>query len=154
VMRGVLERRSVAAAAAFLTAVPHASGQHYALADRSGVAGYECSAAGAARSDTGTGRLCHTNHPLASTDLDPDRDPAGTADSHTRLEAIAAAAPGMASGADAERVLADRETPLCVIAEPGRPWLTFGSIWAELGRTARVRIAPGPPDRTGWLDVV
>ena len=33
VMRGVLERTSVNAAAAFLEDVPHASGQHYALAD-------------------------------------------------------------------------------------------------------------------------
>jgi isopenicillin-N N-acyltransferase like protein len=154
VMRGALERSSVAEAAAFLQSVPHASGQHYALADRSGVAGYECSAAGAVRSDPGTGRLCHTNHPLRSGDLDPERDPRGAPDSHARLAAVEAAAPGIASGADAERVLADRETPLCVIAEPGRPWLTFGSIWAELGRTARVRMSPGPPDRTGWLDVV
>ena len=154
VMRGLLERRSVADAAAFLAAVPHASGQHYALADRSGVAGYECSAAGAVRSDDGTGRFCHTNHPLRSGDLDPDRDPDGAPDSHARLAAVTAAAARVTHGAEAERVLADRETPLCVIAGPGRPWLTFGSIWAELGRTARVRIAPGPPDRTGWLDVV
>jgi hypothetical protein len=153
VMRGALERGSVAAAAAFLASVPHASGQHYALADRDGVAGYECSAAGAVRSDGGAGRLCHTNHPLRSRDLDPDRDPAGAPDSHVRLAAIEAAAPAVTSGADAERVLGDRDAPLCVIAEPGRPWLTFGSIWAELGRTARVRIAPGPPDRTAWLDV-
>ena len=52
-----------------------------------------------------------------------------------------------------ERVLADRKAPLCVIPEPDRPWLTFGSIWAELGDTQRVRIAPGPPDRTAWVDV-
>ena len=153
-MRGALERRSVAAAAAFLAAVPHASGQHYALADRSGVAGYECSAAGAVRSDDGSGRFSHTNHPLRSGDVDPDRDPAGAPDSHARLAAMEAAAPAVSAGADAERVLADRETPLCVIAEPGRPWLTFGSIAAELGRTVRVRIAPGPPDRTDWLDVM
>jgi isopenicillin-N N-acyltransferase-like protein len=154
VMRGVLERGSVAEAAAFLASVPHASGQHYALADRSGVAGYECSAAGAVRSDDGSGRLCHTNHPLRSADIEPGRDPDGAPDSHARLAAIEAAAPAVATAADAERVLADRETPLCVIAEPERPWLTFGSISAELGRTARVRIAPGPPDRTAWLDVV
>jgi isopenicillin-N N-acyltransferase like protein len=154
VMRGVLERGSVAEAAAFLAAVPHASGQHYALADRSGVAGYECSAAGAVRSDTRAGRFCHTNHPLRSTDVHADRDPDGAPDSHARPAAIEAVAPGIGAGADAERALADRETPLCVIAEPGRPWLTFGSISAELGRTSRVRIAPGPPDRTDWLDVL
>jgi hypothetical protein len=49
-------------------------------------------------------------------------------------------------------VLADRDAPLSVVPEPGRPWITFGSIWAELGESPRVRIAPGPPDRTAWLD--
>src|SRR5689334_20083830 len=71
VMRGALSAGSVAGAARFLSRVPHASGQHYALADPDGVAGYECSAAGAVRSDGGGARFCHTNHPLASTDLDP-----------------------------------------------------------------------------------
>jgi hypothetical protein len=154
VMRGLLERRSTAAAAAFLERVPHASGQHYALADRDGIAGYECSAAGAVRSDDGSGRLCHTNHPLRSRDLDPARGPDGAPDSHIRLAAIAAAAAGITAGADCEHVLADRSAPLCVVPEPGHPWITFGSIWAELGRAARVRVAPGPPDRTGVVDVV
>jgi isopenicillin-N N-acyltransferase-like protein len=154
VMRGVLERASAAEAAAFLERVPHASGQHYALADREGVAGYECSAAGAVRSDDGAGRLCHTNHPLRSSDLDPLRRAAGEPDSHTRLAAIESAVPAVTSGADCERVLADRDAPLCVVPEPGHPWITFGSIWAELGSPPRVRIAPGPPDRTAWVDAL
>ncbi len=151
VMRGVLERESAATAAAFLADVPHASGQHYALADAAGVAGYECSAAGAVRSDDGSGRFCHTNHPLQSGDLDPARRAAGEPDSHTRLAAITAAAPTVTSGADCERVLADRDAPLCVVPAPGHPWITFGSIWAELSSPPRVRIAPGPPDRTAWI---
>jgi isopenicillin-N N-acyltransferase-like protein len=154
VMRGVLEQASAAEAAAFLEHVPHASGQHYALADRDGVAGYECSAAGAVRSDDGSGRLCHTNHPLKSGDLDPLRRAAGEPDSHTRLAAIESAARAVASGADCERVLADRDAPLCVVPEPGHPWITFGSIWAELSSPPRVRIAPGPPDRTAWVDAL
>jgi hypothetical protein len=141
VMRGVLERESAAAAAAFLGHVPHASGQHYALADATGVAGYD-----------GSGRFCHTNHPLRSDDLDPARPAAGEPDSHTRLAAIAAATLAVTSGADCERVLSDRDAPLCVVPEPGRPWITFGSIWAELSSPPRVRIAPGPPDRTAWID--
>jgi isopenicillin-N N-acyltransferase like protein len=153
VMRGALAAGSVAGAADFLARVPHASGQHYALADPAGVAGYECSAAGALRSDDGGGRFCHTNHPLASADLDPALPAGGRADSHVRLAAIESAAGGVATGADCERVLADREAPLCVIAAPGRPWMTFGAIWAELGDTPRARIALGPPDRTPWIDV-
>jgi hypothetical protein len=152
VMRGVLERESAAAAATFLAGVPHASGQHYALADAAGVAGYECSAAGAVRSDDGSGLFCHTNHPLRSGDLDPARRAAGEPDSYTRLAAITAAAPTVTSGADCERVLADRDAPLCVVPAPGHPWITFGSGWAELWSPPRVRIAPGPPDRTAWID--
>jgi hypothetical protein len=152
VVRGVLERESAAGAAAFLRSVPHASGQHYALADRTGVAGYECSAGGVVRSDGGTGLLCHTNHPLRSTDVAPGVPAEGAPDSHVRLAAVESAAPGVSEGADIERVLADRETPVCVLAEPAHPWLTFGSIWAELGAEPVVRIAPGPPDRTPWVD--
>jgi isopenicillin-N N-acyltransferase-like protein len=152
VMRGVLERATAADAAAFLETVPHASGQHYALAAADGVMGYECSAAGAVRSDDGSGGLRHTNHPLRSADLDPARAPEGTPDSHTRLRALESAAPDVRTGADCERVLADRDTPLCVIPAPGRPWITFGSIWAELDTPPRVRIAPGPPDRAAWVD--
>jgi isopenicillin-N N-acyltransferase like protein len=152
VLRGLLERPDVASAGAFLEDVPHASGQHYALADSGGVAGYECSAGGAVRSDDGSGGLCHTNHPLRSSDLDPAHAPAGRDDSHDRLEALEGAAPAVRAGSDCERVLADRDTPLCVIPAPDRPWITFGSIWAELGAAPRVRIAPGPPDRTAWTD--
>ncbi len=152
VMRGALAQGSVAGAAAFLDRVPHASGQHYALADPTGVAGYECSAAGAVRSDPGDGRFCHTNHPLRNTDIDPAVPAEAREDSHVRLAAIESAAPGIATGADCEGALADREAPLCVVPEPGRPWITFGSIWAELGDSLRVRIAPGPPDRTAWVD--
>jgi isopenicillin-N N-acyltransferase like protein len=153
VMRGALAAGSVAGAAEFLARVPHASGQHYALADPTGVAGYECSAAGAVRSDDGGGRFCHTNHPLRSGDLDPSIAAEGREDSHVRLEAIEALADGVTAGTDCERALADREAPLCVIAAPDRPWMTFGSIWAELGDVPRARIALGPPDRTRWIDV-
>ena len=152
VIRGALAQGGVAGAAAFLGRVPHASGQHYALADSADVAGYECSAGGAVRSDRGDGRICHTNHPLRSTDVDPAVPAEGREDSHVRLAAIEAAAPDIATGTDCERALADREAPLCVVAEPGHSNLTFGSIWAELGSSPRVRIAPGPPDRTAWLD--
>jgi isopenicillin-N N-acyltransferase like protein len=152
VMRGALAAGSVAGAARFLSRVPHASGQHKARADPDGVAGYECSAAGAVRSDGGGARFCHTNHPLASTDLDPSLPADGREDSHVRLAAIESVADGVATGTDCERALADRDAPLCVIPEPGRPWITFGSIWAELSEPPRARIAPGPPDRTAWVD--
>ena len=153
VIRGVLERRSLDDAAAFLRAVPHASGQHYALAAPQGAAGFECSAGGVARSDGDTGRFWHTNHPLASADLDPaDDHPDGYPDSHRRMAALQTAGPGLASAADCERLLADREAPLCVLPD-GDPWMTFGSVAMELSAPPVVRVAPGPPDRTEWATV-
>jgi isopenicillin-N N-acyltransferase-like protein len=153
VMRGLLERRSVAGAEAFLRAVPHASGQHYAIGSGDDVAGFECSAGGVVESDGGQSRFWHTNHPLASRDLDPaDEDPAGTADSHGRLTRLAESGPDIASPKDCEELLADRRAPLCVAPEAEHKWLTFGSIAMELSAPPTVRIAPGPPDRTPWID--
>ncbi len=153
VMRGVLERTSAAAA----RGVPRA-GRRTRRASTTRWPTATASPATSARrrvrsrSDDGGGRLCHTNHPLRSADLDPARRAEGEPDSHVRLAALATAAPDVASGEDCERVLADRDAPLSVVPEPGRPWITFGSIWAELGAAPRVRVAPGPPDRTAWLD--
>ena len=104
-------------------------------------------------SDGGRGRFWHTNHPLASRDLDPaDDDPAGTADSRHRLARLAETGPDIESTDDCERLLADKRAPLCVAPEAEHNWLTFGSIAMELSSPPSVRIAPGPPDRTAWID--
>jgi len=88
VMRGVLERTTAAGAAAFLETVPHASGQHYALAAADGVMGYECSAAGAVRSDDGSGGL-PPHQPSAA---QPRPRPSGRTRGHARLAHPAAGA--------------------------------------------------------------
>ena len=152
-LRGLLERRTLAGAEAFLRAVPHASGQHYAIGSGDDVAGFECSAGGVVASDGGQGRFWHTNHPLASRDVDPaDDDPAGTADSQVRLDRLAETGPDIETMDDCEQLLADRRAPLCVAPEAEHKWLTFGSIAMELTSPPAIRIAPGPPDRTAWLD--
>jgi hypothetical protein len=153
VLRGLLERRSLAAAETFLHTVPHASGQHYAVGCGEDAAGFECSAGSVVASDGGTTRFWHTNHPLTSRDVDPaDADPGGSADSHTRLARLAETAPDVESAADCEELLADKKGPLCVAPEADHHWLTFGSITMELSSPPAVRIAPGPPDRTAWID--
>jgi isopenicillin-N N-acyltransferase-like protein len=153
VLRGLLERRSLAGAEAFLRTVRHASGQHYAIGCREEVAGFECSAGGVAASDAGEGRFWHTNHPLACRDLDPaDDEPAGTADSRARLARLAESGPDIESIGDCQELLADKRAPLCVAAEAEHHWLTFGSIAMQLTSPPKVRIAPGPPDRTPWID--
>jgi isopenicillin-N N-acyltransferase like protein len=144
-IRGALERTSAAAAAGFLREVGHASGQHYAVAGPDATLGLECSAGGAVES--AAGRLCHTNHPLRSSDLDPSADePAGTDDSRTRQRRLEQADAGALDAEACRALLADRQTPLSVHAGPDRPWLTFGSVVYELSRPVRAWISAGPPD--------
>ena len=142
VMRGVLERTTAAGAAAFLETVPHASGQHYALAAADGVMGYECSAAGAVRSDDGSGGLRHTNHPLRSGDLDPARADEETPDSHTRLRALESAAPD----ADGGRLRAGPGRPRRPALRHPRARPALDHVRVDLGRA---RYAGAGADRTG-----
>ncbi len=128
----------------------HASGQHYAVADRVAAIGLECSAGGAV--DSGSGHLCHTNHPLASADIEPAADePSGTADSKNRQRRLEQA-DGAVDAQAARTLLADRVTPLSVHASPERPWLTFGSVVYELAERPRAWIAPGPPDHVPFAE--
>src|SRR4051812_48324443 len=70
VVRAALRASTAAEALATLTTVPHASGQRYAVADRTGVTGLECSAAGChVVPRPRPTALLHTNHPLVSEDV-------------------------------------------------------------------------------------
>ena len=63
-IRGILARRTLAAAVDFVGQVPHATGQHYGIAAPEGLASVEGWATGVAvDAEPGT-RLLHTNHPL------------------------------------------------------------------------------------------
>ena len=152
VVRGALSHGSAAGARRWLTGVRHASGQHYAIAGREGVVGHECSAGGCAplRADA-SGVLTHTNHPLASDDVDPDalailERTGGTAASLARLERL----DGLGD-ADPETLFA--EAPICVRpdARPGAE--TFGAVRFEIGASVTARICPGRPDRTAWAEI-
>jgi hypothetical protein len=152
VTRGILERSTLAEAAAFVRAVPHAIGQHYAISDPTGLASLEGSAGGVGE-DTAVGdRLLHTNHPLVSTDLhgDPERIYARY---HTRerLAFVAARSEALTSRAALEGVLADTTVPISL--SPDRPSMTFGAVAMELSVPPRLRIAPGPPHTTPFVDV-
>ncbi|MEZ7132632.1 C45 family autoproteolytic acyltransferase/hydrolase [Nonomuraea sp. AD125B] len=157
VIRGVLARRDRAAAVAFLGGVDHASGQHYAVGDASGIESLECSAAGAVPVPLREGRLIHTNHPLASDDLDAGaldrlRETGRVRDSENRLRFLDAALRPDGTPGEAETVLADDTVPICVPGVPEWPTRTFGSVVYELGGAPRARIRPGLPGRAPWLE--
>lgn len=144
-IRGALARQSGASAAGFLREAGHASGQHYAIAAPDSTLGLECSAAGAVES--AAGQLCHTNHPLRSSDIDPAaEEPSGTADSRARQGRLEETSSGGLDAAACRALLADRDTPLSVHATPEQPWLTFGSVVYELSHPVRAWISTGPPD--------
>lgn len=152
-LRRALAERSTSGALGVLRALPHASGQHYAVADRAGVTGLECSALGAAISSQGQRALLHTNHPLTSTDTDNRALAMLTArgridDSTTRLTHMATHAPQDAEGIKA--MLTNPATPLCMVAETPHRSQTFGSVLFQLGDSPAGQIRLGLPGRDAW----
>ncbi len=155
-IRGALDRPTASEAAAFLRSVPHASGQHYAVVDRSGDAyGLECSAAGATDSAPGTGPFFHANHPLASADVDPavTRDRSLVENSRRRQAKLEQAGPAVSSRAGCRALLSDRTAPICVSRSDTSGWLTFGAVAMELADTVTMDVALGPPDEAPWLEL-
>jgi hypothetical protein len=154
VLRGILVRSTLAAAAAFVDQVPHAIGQHYGIGGPHGLASYECAANGAVRDETAVERIVHTNHPLVNPavvgETEAERRYAAS-NTRARYDAVAACAAELADLAGAERVLSETTAP--VSRAPRRGFMTFGSMAAELTVPPRVRFAPGPPHTTPYVEV-
>ncbi|PZF84742.1 C45 family autoproteolytic acyltransferase/hydolase [Jiangella anatolica] len=149
VVRELLRRRDTASAGRYLSSVPHASGQHYALADRHGPRGYECSAAGCAAGPGGPD-LLHTNHALWSATTEAAR----STTTHARLRALRAGLPAVRRSGDVRPLLSSPADGLCVRPAPQRPSVTFCS--AQFLLTAgppAVSVALGRPDLVPWQPI-
>lgn len=159
VFRGALAQRSAEEAVRFLRSVPHASGQHYAVADKDGVTGLECSASGSVVSSApGAASLTHTNHPVASADIAKDSlailEARGrVADSMRRLGFLDGRVAPVMTAAAAKHVLADRTTPICILPTSERPGFTFGSVVYELSEAPQALFCFGGPDEGAWHEV-
>lgn len=153
VTRGVLARRTLADAAGFVTSVPHATGQHYAIGGPDGIRAFEGWGNGVAEVAAGGDRYLHANHPLAADDLrgDPERAYAGSR-TRERYAYVAAHAPAVADRDGLQALLADTVTPVSM-TNRGEGYMTFGAIAMELTVPPAVRIAPGPPHETMWQDI-
>lgn len=178
-MRGALARPDAEAAAGFLAAVPHASGQTYQLGDARQVRCLECSAGGAVELPAPDGRCLHTNHPLASRDLRPEAkagagEAAGGADCHG-ADSHGADSHGADSRARlkslrrdlAEAPAPDLETVRTALAatreegavsvDPGEEAsplasMSIGAVAYEIEPGAvTFSVAGGPPSREGWM---
>jgi len=151
-VRGVLARSTLAEAANFLREAPHASGQHYALGSPEGLLSFECSASGAIEFPATADHIVHTNHPLAEPHQSAAGPPGETANSHARYDFVAARAGAIRAQADAEALLADQSVPISIACAPGRSF-TFGAVSMALSAPPRLRIAPGPPHSTRFVDL-
>lgn len=150
VVRALLAQPSLRAARRYISAIPHATGQHYLLASPDGIAGFECSA-GSVDPIESDAFLVHTNHPLVNQDrLEPARpDELERADTGPRL----AHAERHLADRDQwtveslQRLLADREVPLCRIPDGRVEDFTFGATIMDLGPRPRMLATAGPPSR-------
>jgi hypothetical protein len=84
-IRKILQARAMQEAAETLRTLPHATGQHYLVADASGIRSFEASPLGVFEYlSPHAGRILHTNHPLAK----PLESYGGSINSMARLECL------------------------------------------------------------------
>jgi isopenicillin-N N-acyltransferase-like protein len=158
VIRLLSEQTSLDGVEPALRGVRHASGQAYSVASaEGGVAGYEAGGDHVASYQNEAdrpGARWHTNHPLAGTYAASVGDDWSASSTQPRLERVTEAMDSLTSTEDLKALLSDADAGVCMY--PGR-WrddgFTFGSVVMELGSPPAVQIAPGPPDRTPYVDV-
>ncbi len=145
IVRELLGRGDAASAERYLMSVPHASGQHYAIADPRGLRGYECSAAGCVPGPI-EDSLLHTNHPLWS---DAASEPADTT-TYTRLRALTAGLDRVRASGNVDGILGSTDRGVCIPPTSQRSSATFCSAEFTLTSPPVVRVALGSPDTTNW----
>ena len=150
-VRGILAQRSAADAVSMLRTVPHATGQNYMVGGPGELHDFECSPGQVREVRIDDSQVMHTNHVLASGDIDPEvrDDPFSTTVARLdHLRAELGDRGGEVSAADLKRVLADRTVPVC--APRGSDWMTLGSVVMELSAEPVLNVAPGPPADTEY----
>lgn len=155
-LRHALAARDRDEAARRLSAVGHASGQHYAMATRDGVTSLECSALSATPLPLPeNGRLLHTNHPLASGDIDAvalDRlGRSGFTESSTRrLEWLDARQESLTSAKTVQALFDDPQAPICMRAATNGGSSTFASVLYSLTDRVEVKMRAGIAGSGEW----
>jgi isopenicillin-N N-acyltransferase-like protein len=144
VIRGILERRTLADAVDFVSQISHATGQHYGIAAPEGLASVEGWATGvAANAESGT-RLLHTNHPLHTDETVGDPESRyQRSRTRQRLDYLEREAGPRRDVLGLQELLSDCTVPVSL--GPERPSMTFGAVVYECGLPARMWVTPGPP---------
>ncbi|HUP05786.1 MAG TPA: C45 family peptidase [Caldimonas sp.] len=159
-IRRLLEASSAAEAAACCESLPHATNQHYLIADPRQIYSLEASSQGVQRvALPRADRALHTNHPLAS----GHRYPPGEENSVARLRSLdtrlAAGAPTLSDLRAALSSFDDPRHPVCRMRseELGPINFTTGSMISGLrARPAAVegQVSFGPPSERGYRSFV
>ncbi|QRM57679.1 C45 family peptidase [Sinorhizobium sp. BG8] len=158
-MRSSLAQQDRYRAVAHLRSLDHASGQHFAVADLKGITSLECSAGGVAVSEElAAGSLIHTNHPLASSDIDAMSQELLTArgriaNSQRRYQTLTERIGDIRNSDGIVELLSDQSTPLCMSATPNYSLQTFASMVFSLGEGAWARFCLAQPGHGTWQDV-
>ena len=167
VLRGALEQSSFAQALAFLTTIPHASGQNYILGSPMQIIDLECSANQVAEytPDGRSRSVCHTNHPLVNRDypnilLSPGAPPEGiqaqidakTVNSRTRYQLLSIHLSAVEwlniDPETARRLLSShgsQEHPICRHPGTDEKWSTLGTSIIQFSHPAYLFVCPGTP---------
>ena len=152
VVRGILQRRTLADAVGFVREVAHATGQHYGLAGPEGLASVEGWATGVSVNVESGTRLLHTNHPLYTVDPVGDVEPRYER-SRTR-ERLAYLERDAGEGRDVAGVrelLSDCTVPVSL--GPERRSMTFGAVIYACSVPPAMWVAPGPPHLEAFRQV-
>jgi hypothetical protein len=154
VIRRLLQARNLDEASEWVQAMPHATNQHYLIAEPGAVRSFECSAAGVNEyHPADPSRVLHTNHPLADVQGEPE-GPDERRNSAQRLASLsnrlASGSPGLAELQAAFSACDDPEHPVCRTGGGGNIGFTCGSMLSALpheGGAIRSWVSAGPPIR-------
>lgn len=150
-IRGILDRATLADAVAFVEGTPHAIGQHYAIGSPDGIVALEGAANAVERSDAGADRYVHANHPLAHGEIDPTSPRYLSSTTFARQDRAAALMADVADRDGVEATLTDTVAPISCAIRNG--FMTFGGTSIACSIPPSVRITAGPPHEATWTPV-
>lgn len=156
-IRALLQCGSLAEAAQLVQRLPHATNQHYVLAEPGTVRSFEASPAGATEfHPPSADRVLHTNHPLTDVQGKPETEEA-RANSVARLRSLAGrlgeGTPHASAIMAALSSSDDSANPVCRIpdADSGLTGFTTGSMISKIGAAdITCWVSPGPPSERGY----
>jgi isopenicillin-N N-acyltransferase-like protein len=157
VLRRLLQTASLDEAVDAMMSIPHATNQHYVIAEPGAARSFEAGAAGVTEyHPADASRVLHTNHPLSDAPAAPEPESARV-NSVTRLKSLVArlqsGEPGLA---EVQQALCAEDDPLHPVCRPRDATgsligFTTGSMIAAVAPdSVEVWASPGPPHQRGY----